>query len=232
MNSPNAAPPNVSGDHAGERQPAHHPDDRLGGSFLRCRCVRLAVAIQVDRQHRHDHGEQRDPGADGHVEVDELGTIGGSNERSTEIDLSTVSKKRTVEGLAPAGGGRGAGQQAAVLTTDPEGYSPSTRSSLGANVRRQAWELGESFVERQLAGCAHARLRGPIRGTAARRPDGRPTACAPRAARPVARRASDRRHAHSAGHSRRCTSVTLPFTSRRRTTSGDSSSNCNSSKMA
>ena len=115
-------------DHAGERETAHHPDQRLDGRFLGCRRMRFAVAEQVDRQHDDDHGEQRDPRCRGNVDVDEVGTIASSNEVQRKTPFDCLEYTRTVEGLAPAGCGRGAGQQAAVLTTDPEGYSPSTRT--------------------------------------------------------------------------------------------------------
>jgi hypothetical protein len=44
--------------------------------------VRLAVKDQIDGQHRHDEGEQRSPGKEWHVDVDErlLGS-GGSKQK-------------------------------------------------------------------------------------------------------------------------------------------------------
>jgi hypothetical protein len=83
------------------------------------------MAVEVDRQQADDDAEKGEPCADGNVEVDELGSIGGSKDCQWSSAFR-LSLDRTVEGLAPAGGGRGAGQRAAVMTTCPEGYSPST----------------------------------------------------------------------------------------------------------
>ena len=187
MNSPNAAPAVRDGDHAGERQPAHHPDDRLGGGLLRCRRVCLAMADSRSIAHIATIT------ASSAIQAPTETSMSTNWERSVAamrfngIGLSTVSSRRTVEGLAPAGGGRGAGQQAAVLTTDPEGYSPSTRTVCGANSGDRVGVGRAASSSDSSAGRVAIDVGGdPLGKRLARRPGARPTPCAPRAERPVA----------------------------------------------
>ena len=158
------------GDHAGERAARTATQiGRFDRGLLRCRRVRFAVPVQVDGQHRDDDRHEGKPGPNGDIEIDELGTIGSDDcQHGRTLRLSSkIGQSKVSLPLVEAGGA--AGQLAAVLTTVPEGYSPSTGRVCQHPTVRQPRYVSAKYAESWSRACCSS-SRSAAASTSARHP--------------------------------------------------------------
>jgi hypothetical protein len=99
--------PEQAGERQAEGDPDRRPDGRLAGRYD----VSVAVRDQVDRQHDQDEGDERRPGPQGHVHVQDL-----------LLELGYEPKVSP-----PWTGWAGAPGLVAEVTVTPWGYSPPVK---------------------------------------------------------------------------------------------------------